>query len=67
MVGAARPRSQGSGVRFWPFSTGLMPTTWLTLRVRLALSVTRAVIVTERLPAGIRSDPPTTQSPVVTT
>lgn len=65
--GAAQPAPYGAGVRFCPFSTGLMPTTWLTLRVRFALSVTRAVIVTERLPAGITSDPPTTQSAVVTT
>ena len=65
--GAARTRCHGAGVRLWPFSVELIPTTWLTLWVRLALSVTRAVIVTERSPAGSTSEPPTTQSTVVST
>ncbi len=58
---------QGWGVRSCPLPTGLTPKVRDTLPVFPALSVTRAVTVTDVFPAGMMNLPPATHAAVVVT
>lgn len=58
---ASPVKSYISGVKACPFTTGLICTIFVALPVLPLLSVILALIVTEVLPAGTNSEPPTTQ------